>query len=73
MSMMRKQGCLLLLFILIAAPLYAQVNDSLKKEQAISEPVRRTNYRGYELSGKVTDAEDGQPIPFAPVFFQKRY
>lgn len=70
MNMMRKQGCLLLLFILIAAPLYAQVNDSLKKEQAISEPVRKTNYRGYELSGKVTDAEDGQPIPFAPVFFK---
>lgn len=67
---MRKRGCLLWLFFLMAVPVQAQVTDSLRKEQVITEPVRRVNFNGYQLSGKVTDAEDGEPIPFAPVFFK---
>lgn len=53
----------------LAAPLYAQVNDSLKRDEQQYAPARRTHFSGYELSGKVTDAENGEGIPFAPVFF----
>ncbi len=65
-----KQGCLLWLLLLMAASLQAQDADSLKKDSTRYAPVRQRYFSGYELSGRVTDASDGQAVPFAPVFFK---
>lgn len=46
--------------------------DTTKKTEPLAAPrplLRSGNYNGYEITGKVTDKEDGQPLPYAPVFF----
>lgn len=50
--------------------LCAQVQDSSKKDQSLTPVVKRRATAAYQLSGRVTDAEDGSPLPFVPVFFK---
>lgn len=46
--------------------------DTTKKTEPLTAPRPRSgNYNGYEITGKVTDKEDGQPLPYAPVFFSR--
>ncbi|HYD22984.1 MAG TPA: DUF5686 family protein, partial [Flavipsychrobacter sp.] len=68
--MNRKQGSIFWLLLLMTLSLRAQVTDSLRKDSTQYAPARRQHFTGYEISGKVTDADDGQPVPFAPVFFK---
>ncbi|MCB0696050.1 MAG: carboxypeptidase-like regulatory domain-containing protein [Chitinophagaceae bacterium] len=63
-----KQAGILLLLLFMVVHLHAQTNDSLKKKESLNQPVRKQYFNGYVLTGKITDAEDGQPVPFAPVF-----
>lgn len=66
---MRKQAGFILCFLMMSLQLFAQPADSLKKDESLRGNVTRRNYSGYELSGTVTDAEDGLAVGFAPVFF----
>lgn len=46
-------------------------SDTVKQTESLtSTPTRRINYITYEITGRVTDKEDGEPIAFAPVFFR---
>lgn len=54
----------LILFLLYAFPAYAQTGDS---SLAPRQPVETSTT--YRLSGTITDAEDGTPLIFVPVFF----
>jgi len=64
-----KQAGIFLLLLFIGVHLHAQTKDSAKRDDLLNAPKKKANFNGYEISGTVTDAEDGQPVPFAAVFF----
>lgn len=68
--MNRKRAGIILLFMCFALYLQAQTNDSLKKPESLYTPQKK-NQSNYEITGKVTDKEDGLPVPYAPVYFSK--
>jgi hypothetical protein len=46
--------------------------DTVRKQDPISAaPMINPNYPGYQIAGTVKDDTDGQPVPFATVFFEK--
>lgn len=61
-----KQTVLYATLVLLCFGTRAQTGDSIRR--SLAEPVRKIT-GGYMYSGKITDNDDGQPIPFAPVFF----
>lgn len=65
-----KQAGFLLWLMLLPVCLYAQTDTSVKSP-SLTVPKVVSNYDGFEISGRITDKADGQPIPFAPVFFNK--
>lgn len=65
-----KQAGFLLWLVLLPVCLYAQT-DTAVKSPSLTVPKVVSNYDGFEISGRITDKADGQPIPFAPVFFNK--
>lgn len=65
-----KQAGFLLWLMWLPVCLYAQT-DTTTNKQSLAAPKATSNYNGYEISGRITDKSDGQPIPFAPVFFNK--
>lgn len=64
-----KQAGIFLLLFFLGLHLHAQNNDSLKQRELLNAPKKKANFNGYEISGQITDIEDGQPVPYAPVFF----
>ncbi len=63
-----KQAGIFLLLFFVGLHLHAQIKDPQNKTESLKVQ-KKTNFSGYELSGTITDAEDGQPVPYAAVFF----
>ncbi|MCB0700903.1 MAG: carboxypeptidase-like regulatory domain-containing protein, partial [Chitinophagaceae bacterium] len=61
--------CLLLFIALLPLQVFAQVGDSTRNKESLSvKPKVIPNYTGFQMLGTVTDAEDGEPVPFTTVF-----
>src|SRR5688572_9817237 len=68
--MNRKRAGIILLFMCFVLHSQGQTNDSLKKSESLGTPLKKA-YSAYEITGKVTDKEDGLPVPYAPVYFSR--